>query len=95
MWCTDASPDGGTAYPTTSAWSEATTSWSNAPAATGGALGSPGAVAAGTWVEFDVTGMVTGNGEVDVLLADGNTNSAFYSSREGSAPPQLAVTTGP
>ncbi len=95
LWCTDASPDGGTAYPTSSAWSEATTSWSNAPAATGGALGSPGAVAAGSWVEFDVTALVTANGEVDVLLADGNTNSAFYSSREGSDPPQLVVTTGP
>ena len=93
--CTDASPNGGTAYPTSGAWDEATTSWSTAPSATGGALGSVGSVAVGAWVEFDVTSLVTGNGQVDVLIADGDTNSAYYSSREGTAAPQLFVTTAP
>jgi PKD repeat protein len=93
LWCTDASPNGGTAYPTSSAWDEATTSWSTAPAATGAALGSPGAVSAGTWAEFDVTSLVAGNGEVDLLIADGDTNSAYYSSREGTVAPQLVVAT--
>jgi PKD repeat protein len=95
LWCTDASPDGGTVYPTSGAWDEATTSWSNAPAATGGAAGSAGAVSVGAWAEFDVTSLVTSNGQVDLLVADGNTNSAYYSSREGTAPPQLVVTTSP
>jgi PKD repeat protein len=95
LWCTDASPNGGTAYPTSGAWDEATTSWSNAPAATGGPLGSPGAVSIGAWAEFDVTSIVSGNGQIDVLIADGDSNSAYYSSREGTAPPQLVVTTSP
>lgn len=95
LWCTDASPNGGTAYPTSTAWSEATTSWSTAPAATGGVLGPPGSVAAGAWAEFDVTSLVAGNGQVDVLISDGDTNSAYYSSREGTAAPQLVITTSP
>ncbi|HET7473859.1 MAG TPA: DNRLRE domain-containing protein [Candidatus Limnocylindrales bacterium] len=95
LWCTDASPNGGTAYPTSGAWDEATTSWSNAPAATGGALASSGAVAAGAWAEFDVTTLVTANGQVDLLVADGDTNSAYYSSREGTDAPQLVVATSP
>jgi hypothetical protein len=95
LWCTDASPNGGTAYPTSSAWDEATTSWSTAPPATGGAVGSAGSVAVGAWAEFDVTSLVSGNGQVDVLIADGDTNSAYYSSREGSAAPQLVVATAP
>ena len=95
LWCTDASPNGGTAYPTSTAWDESTTSWSSAPPATGGALGSVGSVAAGAWADFDVTSLVSGNGQVDVLIADGDTNSAYYSSREGTAAPQLVVTTSP
>jgi PKD repeat protein len=95
LWCTDASPNGGTAYKTSGAWDEATTSWSNAPAATSGALGSSGAVAVGAWAEFDVTAVVTGNGQVDLLVSDGDSNSAYYSSREGTTPPQLVVTTAP
>jgi PKD repeat protein len=95
LWCTDASPNGGTAYPTSGTWSEATTSWSTAPAATGGPLGSSGAVAVGAWAEFDVTSIVAGNGQVDVLVSDGDSNSAYYSSREGTAAPQLVVTTSP
>jgi hypothetical protein len=42
-----------------------------------------------------VTSLVSGNGQVDVLIADGDTNSAYYSSREGSAAPQLVVATAP
>jgi PKD repeat protein len=95
LWCTDASPNGGTAYPTSTAWDEPTTSWSTAPTATGAALGSAGSVAVGAWAEFDVTSLVAGNGQVDVLIADGDTNSAYYSSREGTAAPQLVVTTAP
>ena len=93
--CPGASPNGGTAYPTSTAWDESTTSWSSAPPATGGALGSVGSVAAGAWADFDVTSLVSGNGQVDVLIADGDTNSAYYSSREGTAAPQLVVTTSP
>jgi PKD repeat protein len=93
LWCTDASPNGGTVYPTNGNWSEATTNWSNAPAATGGAAGTALNVVAGAWAEFDVTSVVSGNGQVDLLVSDGNTNSAFYSSREGPNTPQLVVTT--
>jgi hypothetical protein len=95
LWCVDASPNGGTVYPTSSSWSEAGTNWSNAPAATGPGTATALNVLAGAWAEFDVTPLVAGNGQVDLLVSDGNTNSAYYSSREGASPPQLVVTTTP
>ena len=42
LYVTEASADGGTAYPTGSSWTEAGLTWTNRPAASGGALGSAG-----------------------------------------------------
>ena len=95
LFCTDASPDGGTVYPTSGDWEEATLNWGNQPAPSGPAIRDVGAVAAGAWVEIDLTGSIAGDGTFDFLIADGNTNSAYYSSREGANPPQLVVATGP
>ncbi|HSL33493.1 MAG TPA: DNRLRE domain-containing protein [Candidatus Limnocylindrales bacterium] len=95
LFVTDASPAGGTVYPTSSAWTESTLNWNNAPAATGAAIRAIGATTLGTWVEVDVTGSVTANGTYDFLISDGNTNSAFYSSREGANPPELVITQTP
>ncbi len=95
LFCTDASPDGGTVYPTSSAWEESTLTWGTQPAATGAAIRDVGAVAAGTWVDIDLTGSITGNGTYSFLISDGNTNSALYSSREGANPPQLRITQAP
>lgn len=93
LFCTDPSPNGGTAYKTSGSWSEAATNWNNAPAATSGAAGTALNVVSGAWAEFDVTSLVAGNGQVDLLVQDGSSNSAYYSSREGANPPQLVVTT--
>jgi hypothetical protein len=95
LFCTDASPDGGTVYPTSSGWEESTLTWGTQPAATGAAIQDVGAVAAGTWVDIDLTGSITGNGTYSFLISDGNTNSALFSSREGANPPQLRITQGP
>jgi trimeric autotransporter adhesin len=95
LFVTDASPSSGTVYPTTNTWAESSINWGNAPAATGSAIRSIGATTLGAWVEVDLTGAITADGTYNVLISDGNTNSAFFSSREGANPPQLVITQSP
>ena len=72
-------------------WDEGTITWQTKPDPADGALASAGAVTAGTWVEFDVTAAVTGNGTLAFALKDGAA-AAWYVSSEGAQPPQLVVT---
>ena len=92
LFVDDGSPDGGTVYSVSNGWTETGVNWNNAPG--GSALGSLGSVTAGTWVEFDLSAIVTGEGVYSFALASNSTNSAFYSSREGLNPPELVLETG-
>ncbi|HEU5149440.1 MAG TPA: PKD domain-containing protein [Iamia sp.] len=91
LWVTDAAPAGGLVSPVATGWTEAGLTWNTRPAATGGPDMTVGATTAGTWVEVDVTALVTGNGALALGLTTPSTNSAVYSSREGVHPPQLVV----
>ena len=93
LYCTDGSDVAGRVFPTSGAWTEASLSWSNKPAASGPLLASAGAVAENAWVEFDVTAALNGAGELDLVLQSSSSNSCYYSSREGAHPPELVVTT--
>jgi hypothetical protein len=46
-------------------------------------------------VEVDLTGAISADGQLDLVIKDGNTNSAFYGSRESATAPQLVVTQTP
>ena len=92
LWVTDPSPDGGSVFAVSSAWSESTINWTNAPAITTSSLASAGATATGSWIELDVTGAVTANGPVSFALTTTNSNSSYYTSREGTNKPQLVIT---
>jgi PKD repeat protein len=95
LHCSDASPGGGTVYVASSAWTESTLTWSNAPGSVGGAVRTIGAVALDAWVEVDLTGVITADGQLDLVIKDGNSNSAIYGSRESSTAPQLVITQTP
>ena len=94
LFVIDGSPDSGTLYsvPETS-WTEGTLTWSNKPPV-GGMLAPAEAAPLGEWIEFDVTGLITGDGSYSLALKDAPA-TAYYSSKEGANPPQLVVTTGP
>jgi unsaturated chondroitin disaccharide hydrolase len=95
LYVTEASADGGTVYPTGSGWTEAGLTWTNRPAATGGAYGTSGRTpAAATWLEIVLSpATVVGNGTVNLLLQSSSTDSAIYASREdASHRPELVVT---
>ena len=98
LYCTDPSDDGGSIftvsnnYPgTTTPWLESGVTWNNAPTIGGTPLDQKGAVALNTWVEFTVTPAISGNGIYSFGITSGSPNSVYYSSSEGTHPPELVV----
>ncbi|RJS47357.1 DUF7594 domain-containing protein [Nocardioides cavernaquae] len=76
-------------------WSETALTWNNQPAIDGTTIASLGKVAAGTWIEVDVTAAVTGNGTYSFAGVSTNADDALFDSRESSFAPQLVITTAP
>lgn len=90
------SVDGPAMYPTSSAWTERGLTWNNRPLPSGTALGDVGSISPGTWIEYDVTSMVRGNGTFSFALTQTSSDSAATNSREVSTnKPQLVVQTSP
>ena len=102
LYVTDASDDGGSIYAVSNnyaddsaAWTEDGLVWNNAPTLPATPLDSVGSTTTGQWVEWDVTTAVSGNGTFSFGLSSNSSNSAIYSSSEGSNPPQLLIATSP
>jgi PKD repeat protein len=93
LYVTDPSVEGGKITLAPGGWSESTLTWSNAPGIGSAVLASVETVFPDSWVEFDVSAVVTGPGSYDFGLSNGSSNSAIYSSREGGHPPELVVYT--
>ena len=98
LYVTNASPDGGSVYlvdnnylGTGTGWQEDGIIWDNAPVISGGPLSAAGAVSLDTWVELDVTAAIVGDGIYSFGMSSSSTNSVFYSSTEGTNPPELVV----
>jgi PKD repeat protein len=94
LFSTDSSSSGGSVYPVDAGWTETGITWNTAPPLGTSPLATAGAIAANQWVEYDVTSAVRGDGTVAFGLATALSNSGYFSSREGSSPPQLVVQTG-
>jgi PKD repeat protein len=94
LWVSDASNTAGSIYalPDTT-WSESTITWVNRPAA-GPFIRKGGAASLGTWVDFDLTGTIAGDGTYSFVLKDGSSDAAWYHSKEAANDPQLVVTFG-
>ncbi len=88
---TDGSPDGGTIYSVANSWAETGITWSNAPPLGGIPLGAAGAVTAGTMLEFDISGIVTGPAVYSFGLRSDSSNSVYFWSREGAGPPEIVI----
>ncbi|MGH8974160.1 MAG: DUF7594 domain-containing protein, partial [Acidimicrobiia bacterium] len=92
---TNSSGNGPEVYASGTAWSESTLTWNTKPARTSGLLADLGAVSSGSWVEWDVTAAVTGNGTYSFnLVADSSDGTDLATREAGSTPPQLVVTVG-
>ncbi len=84
--------NGPAVYATNTTWSETGLTWNNRWARMSGAINSQAAISGNSWVEYDVTSLVTGDDEYAFLLAGDISNSLRFSSREGGNAPQLVIT---
>ncbi|MGZ4123926.1 MAG: CBM96 family carbohydrate-binding protein [Actinomycetota bacterium] len=93
LFCTDASPVGGSFYPVTdNTWPENVT-WNTAPGYGSTPVASLGAVSSGTWYDIDVTSFVVGDGTYSLRIITSHKNAAAYASKEAGAgtAPQLVL----
>lgn len=74
-------------------WTESAVTWNNRPSRGGEAIDDAGAVQPGTWVEYDLTEIVSNNATLNFGLYSTSTDVVVFSSREGVNPPQLVITT--
>jgi hypothetical protein len=97
VYATAGTVDGPAVYATDNDWTETGIIWTNRPARTTGAMDDKGLIATGTWVEYDVTSLVSGNGAFSFVLATTSRDSADFHSRNSTQTalrPQLVVTHG-
>ena len=92
LFVNDASPVGGDLYKVADGWTETGVTWSNGPTLAGSSIATVGATpAVGSWVDVALGATITGDGTISFALASTNSNSAYYSSRQGANPPQLVI----
>jgi len=89
---TNATNNGPAVYATGTSWAETGITWTTRPGRLSGALDNKGSLSTNTWVEYDVTSQVHGNGTFSFVLAADSADGATFSSRQGSQPPQLVIT---
>ena len=89
---TNGTKNGPAIYAAGTAWTETGITWNKRPARTSSAVDNKGTIGTSSWVEYDVTSLVTGNGTFSFVLAADSSDGVRFSSREGSRPPQLIVT---
>ncbi|HEX5747959.1 MAG TPA: DNRLRE domain-containing protein [Archangium sp.] len=98
LYAFDGTPDGPRVFRSGGSWTEGGLTWNNRPAPLEGPLDDKGAISSGTWVEFDVTRAVRGDGEVNLAVIATSGNGTDFSSRESSRTqlrPRLVVTVEP
>ena len=84
--------DGPALYEATDGWSEQGLTWANRPASVGPQLGDAGALDPGSWVEYDVSGVVTGEGVYSFMLRSGPTpETSKFDAWEGAYQPELVL----
>jgi len=97
VFCTtNGTANGPAVYLADNNWIESGTggiTWNSRPALLSGVADNTGAFGTSTWVEYNVTSLVTGNGTYTFALVADSTDGVTFSSREGTTPPQLVVTT--
>lgn len=92
---TDTSYNGPAVYATDNNWAETEITWNNRPSRLGEASDNKEDAKRYSWIEYDVTPLVTGDGTYSFVLAGDSSDGIRFSSRESSNGPQLIITLGP
>lgn len=92
LYVHDGSADGPAIYATRNPWWETGIKWKTRPGPTSAAIDDKGVLQANTWVEYDVTSRVNGNGLYSFVLATASSDSTSVHSREhATGRPELVV----
>jgi hypothetical protein len=96
LWVRDkgSTRDGPAIHATNTDWTETDLTWTTRPAPQGGVLDDSEKLASSTWVEYDVTPAVRGDGPVAFVLVAQSEDGVIFHSREGEHSPQLVVLIG-
>ena len=73
-----ATADGPAVYTTSNSWAENTLTWNTRPLRTSAATDDKGAIASNTWVEYNVTPFVTGNGTYSFTIAQTSSDGVDF-----------------
>lgn len=92
IYVTSQSTSGAAISATSPNWSENNLTWNNRPQPTTAAFGKAVAVHANTWVNYDITPLIKGNGSVSLALIARSMDGMNFTSRETNTKPQLLVT---
>ncbi len=95
FYATSSTSNGPALYATGTSWTESGLTWATKPARTGTALGDLGTISGGTWVEYDVTSLVTADGAYAFGLVGTSSDGGDFAARETSSTrPQLLLSLG-
>ena len=87
--------NGPAVFTSTAGWTESALTWSNRPPRSGAGVADKGSISANSWIEFDVTALVGGNGTYDFVLATSSSDGIDMYAREVSTlRPELVVLSG-
>ena len=92
FYVSNGAADGPAAY-RTEHWPSRPLTWARRPAIVSGPRDDKGALASNTWVEWDVTPWIKGNGRYRLALKGDGANALRLMSQETTRQPQLVVTT--
>ena len=95
LYAFDATTDGPRLYRASDDWTESSLTWNTRPGLLGGPLGNLGAISPNRRVSYDVTGVVTTEGDYSFALLPDSTNGVGFYAREATNTahiPLLSVT---
>lgn len=73
-------------------WTENGLTWNNAPPISGNPISTAGNVAPNTWVEYDVTAAITGNGTYSFAIQTPSNDSLYFNAKEAASnQPELVI----
>ena len=94
VWASSGTADGPAVYTSATNWTETGITWTARPTRTGIGTDDKAGISTGTWVEYDVTTLMTGNGTWSFVLAGTSSDGVDFHSKEGVNDPQLVITMG-
>ena len=94
LYATDSTVDGPSIWAAPNTWTEGGITWNNKPQRSGGIADDEGNIPSNSWVEFNVTPLVSGNGTYSFNLAQSSADGVtFYQKEYFTNKPQLVLTT--